>query len=109
MQGRAFPRLARQLEEKLGRAASWSEVFIEAANDYRFWDKEVRHPAIGFLGRGKQASSMTEMAEKTVVDAALAQGSGEPPKKKRRNGRGQLQLQPPPLPQGQPHQTLDAM
>ena len=104
-----FPRLARQLEEKLGRAASWSEVFIEAANDYRFWDKEVRHPAIGFLARGKQASSMTEMAEKTVVDAALAQGSGEPPKKKRRNGRGLPQLQPPPLPQGQPHQTLDAM
>ena len=48
-----FPRLARQLEDKLGRPASWSEVFVEAANDYRFWDKEVRHPAIGFLARGK--------------------------------------------------------
>jgi len=96
--------LARHLGDKLGRPASWSEVFIEAANDYRFWDKEVRHPAIGFLARGKQASSSTEMAEKTVVDSALAQGGGRPPKKKRRNGRGQPQLQPPPPPQRQPQQ-----
>ena len=52
-----FPRLARQLREEKGRMPSWSEVFIAAARDDRYWDREVRRPALGFLARGKRKLS----------------------------------------------------
>ena len=115
-----FPRLARQLEDKTGKPATWSEVFVAAANDDRYWDKEVRHPAIGFLARGKRPSSLLEVAEKVVAEGAAAQG-GRPPKKRPRHGRqggqerqqGNQQQPPPPPPQratkkpNQEHPTKD--
>jgi hypothetical protein len=52
-----FPRLARKIAASLGREATWSEVFAAAAEDDRYWDKEVRRPALSFLARGKRQSS----------------------------------------------------
>jgi hypothetical protein len=50
-----FPRLARKLLLSGGYTPSWSQVFIAAAEDDRYWDREVRRPALTFLARGKRA------------------------------------------------------
>jgi hypothetical protein len=47
-----FPRIRRRLREEKGSEVTWSAVFIAAAMDDRYWDKEVRRPAIAFLARG---------------------------------------------------------
>ena len=31
----------------------WSEVFVAASEDARHWSREVRHPAVGCLARGR--------------------------------------------------------
>jgi hypothetical protein len=69
-----FPRLARRLESSLGRPASWSEVFTAAAEDDRYWDREVRRPALGFLARGKRQSL-------DAGEAALDSSSGRKAKR----------------------------
>ena len=35
---------------------TWSEVLVHAAQDDRYWDREVRRPAIGFFARGTKRS-----------------------------------------------------
>ena len=106
-----FPRVARRLQLETGKAPSWSDVFVAAANDDRYWDREVRRPALAFLARGKRQLSQTEAAEKSHTDKVQ-----EPPAKTRRqakrerqaaNSFRQLQAQPsghappPPLQQQQ--------
>ena len=46
-----MPRLRREMLRKTGVDPTWSEVFIAAAMDKRYWDEEVRDPAILFLAR----------------------------------------------------------
>ena len=48
-----FPRLARQPSAKTGRSPppQWSEVLVAASEDERYWSRESRHPAVGFLAR----------------------------------------------------------
>jgi hypothetical protein len=49
-------RTKRRLERDREREATWSEVFVEVARDDRYWDKEVRRPALAFLARGSRGS-----------------------------------------------------
>ena len=48
--------MARTLKEEKGRQVTWSEVLIHATLDDRYWDREVRRPAIGFFARGTKRS-----------------------------------------------------
>jgi hypothetical protein len=59
-----FPRLARRLAAALGREPSWSEVFIAAAEDDRFWDREVRRPALCFMARGRRGQERAPSEKK---------------------------------------------
>jgi len=52
-----FPRIARRLADISGYTPPWSDVFKAAADDDKYWDKEVRRPALRFLAtRGGSAS-----------------------------------------------------
>ena len=43
----------------MGYAPLWSEVFLAAAEDDKYWDREVRRPALRFLAsRGGTAMQM---------------------------------------------------
>ena len=53
--GEHFARTARQKTLQWGHAPSWSDVFIAAAEADRWWDREVRRPAITFVARGTKA------------------------------------------------------
>jgi hypothetical protein len=61
-----FPRLARSLRAKSGKDPSWSDVFIAAAEDDRYWDREVRRPALTFLARGRRVQDAGEPSEKRI-------------------------------------------
>ena len=74
------PRVGRLLAQELGRQPSWSEVFIAAAQDDRYWDKEVRRPALGFLARGNANKRPGADAVPDVPDTHPAE---RPPKKQR--------------------------
>lgn len=61
--GELFPRLRRELERlhSAGRSLHgitfdprqpWAAVFVAAARDEAYWDREVRRPALAFLTRG---------------------------------------------------------
>ena len=47
-----LPRLFRSMAIQNGKDPSWTEVFIKAANDDKYWDREVRREALRFLARG---------------------------------------------------------
>lgn len=89
-----FPRLARKLRAQDAREASWSEIFTEAAQDDRYWDREVRRPAYGFLARGKRGSAMQEQYDKRsqASHSASPQGPAEPPKKLSRNDKKKVKV-----------------
>jgi hypothetical protein len=81
-----FPRLARKLMVNLGHTPTWSQVFIAAAEDDRYWDKEVRRPALQFLARGKRSH-----AEGTAQSPGSQSNIAKKAKKeagRRREGRG---------------------
>ena len=46
-----------------GAQVSWSDVLIEAANDDKYWDREVRRPAMVYLARGKGGGEPTAAYE----------------------------------------------
>ena len=46
-----------------GAQVSWSDVLIEAANDDKYWDREVRRPAMIYLARGKRGGEPTAAYE----------------------------------------------
>jgi hypothetical protein len=74
-----FPRLVRQILAETGVAPSWSQVFIKAALDDRYWDREVRRPAMAFIARGntgKRPFSQTETSEAAAVAHVPSRGSG---------------------------------
>jgi len=53
-----FPRIARQLTTTLGYTPAWSDVFVAAANDDKYWDMHVRRPALRFLAtRGSHSAA----------------------------------------------------
>ena len=67
-----------------GAPVSWSEVLIAAADDSKFWDKEVRRPAMVYLARGKKGGEPTAayMEDPTGITAkvqARLQGGGREP------------------------------
>ena len=78
--GELFPRLRRELERLHSANRSinsvvfdprqpWAAVFVAAARDEAFWDREVRRPAISFLARG---SSVAVPAVSAQASEALA-------------------------------------
>ena len=71
------PRLARKLRNDLSRAPTWSEVFVAAAGDTAYWDREVWKPASGFVARGKRPAPSTK-----VVHQGAEARAAEPPAKK---------------------------
>ena len=71
-----------------GAAVTWSEVLIIAADDAKYWDKEVRRPAMLYLARGKLGGEPTAAYEEdptgitAKVKAQLTHGgkhASEPP------------------------------
>ena len=64
---------------------SWSEVLIAAADDSKYWGKEVRRPAMIYLARGKEGGEPTAAYEEdptgitAKVQAQLQGGGHEPP------------------------------
>ena len=76
-----LPRLFRSMAIAGGKDPSWTDVFIKAANDDKYWDKEVRREALRFLARGD-----AKVPKQDDGEAA----TGEPPRKKKRRG-GQRQ------------------
>ena len=81
-----FPRLARKLQLSTDKVPSWSDVFVAAAEDDRYWDKEVRRPALAFLARGKRQFSQTESAERSFTEKV-----SEPPAKSKRQAKRERQ------------------
>ena len=77
------PRTYRKLKDKLGTAPSWSQVFIEVAEDNRFWDQEVRRPALQFLARNKKPVLDDEIPSFPPVPPPAA-GAGRPPRDRKR-------------------------
>ena len=74
-----LPRLFRSMAIKDGKDPSWTEVLIKAANDDKYWDKEVRREALRFLARGDAKVPKQDETEGMA---------GEGPQKRRRR-RGQ--------------------
>jgi hypothetical protein len=68
-----FPRIARKLTAEDGTQPTWSEVFIAASEDDRYWDREVRRPALCFMARGRKGREEPE--------------AGAPSGKRQRRGR----------------------
>ena len=90
-----LPRLVRRLEETTGTTPSWSEVFIAAANDDKYWDKEVRRPALRFLATHVKPPSADLTVFKNIEhgNAVKVREEGHAKKKKKqkqhqRGGRG---------------------
>ena len=46
-----------------GAQVSWSDVFTEVADDAKYWDREVRRPAMLYLARGKRGGEPTAAYE----------------------------------------------
>ena len=94
--GEAFPRYRRILMQchqtgsvpvgiSFNPLMPWDGVFQYAANDDRFWDKEVRRPATAFLARGKippqmSATQGTMDAVENVEDGVEMSASGIRPR-----------------------------
>ena len=63
-----------------GAQVSWSEVFTEVADDSKYWDREVRRPAMLYLARGKRGGEPTAAYEEdptgltTKIKSQLAAG-----------------------------------
>ena len=68
-----------------GAAGTWSEFLIVAADDAKYWDKEVRCPAMLYLARGKRGGEPTAAYEEdptgitAKVKAQLAHGGKHAP------------------------------
>ena len=74
-----LPRLFRTMAIADGKDPSWTEVFIKAANDDKYWDKEVRREALRFLARG--GGKVPKRDDTEVIK------DEEPFRKKARRGR----------------------
>jgi len=68
-----------------GAAVPWSVVLVAAADDTRYWDREVRRPAMLYLARGKKGGEPTAAYEEdptgitAKVKAQLQSGAHDPP------------------------------
>ena len=81
-----MPRLRRRLCLEAGRDPTWSDVFIAAALDNRYWDDEVRHPAILFLARnGPKRQGSEESPEFRAKSSRLSEN---PPPALLEKGKG---------------------
>ena len=98
-----FPRIARTLATKKGTTPSWSEVFVAAAEDDRYWSREVRNPAIGFLARGTRPRTPLPGPVPSVPQP-YDNGNGErmPRKRPKKGANGRRSDQPPRQPQAPP-------
>eukprot|EP00971_Amphidinium_carterae_P259909 5156770-Amphidinium_carterae.1 len=59
-----MPRLRRAVKER--PPTSWDSLFERVAMEDRYWDREVRRPALNFLARGR-TSTMANIAETNQV------------------------------------------
>ena len=92
-----FPRLKRQLM-KTNPATTWSDVFIAAARDDGYWDREVRRPALAFVARGSRGSppearkddDLTGLKAKVTSTPAPAAEGASPSKRKRQRQKEEL-------------------
>ena len=92
--GEAFPRIRRELERlhALSRSMNgiafdpsqpWASVFVAAARDESFWDREVRRPALSFLARGSlnavpAVSAQASEALAGILGNNRGKGQGQP-------------------------------
>ena len=76
-----IPRMARDIETETGVFPNWSDVFIKAALDDRYWDRHVRRPALVFLARNKR---VPDNFEEDVPPIPSAHPAGRPSKKQRK-------------------------
>jgi hypothetical protein len=80
-----FPRIRRRLsaEKDHSQVITWSEVFTAAALDDRYWDKEVRRPALNFLARGSRGQKRSQESddEGTKQKVGRARGRGQAKKR----------------------------
>jgi hypothetical protein len=90
-----LPRVFRRCAAKMGRNPNWSEVFVAAADDDKYWDKEVRRPAIRGVAERKASGtkhlSMEEDAASRVTEAVEDMKNGKNRNKnggRRGGGRG---------------------
>jgi hypothetical protein len=74
-------RLRRRMAlENAGQPVTWSDVLIRAADDSKYWDREVRRPAMLYLARGKRGGEPTAAYEEdptgltSKVNAQLSGG-----------------------------------
>ena len=87
--GEHFPRLRRVLKDKHAKGQApdfdvnlpWIAVMSAAAEDDRYWDEQVRRPAIDFLARGGSRG------QKRPASEALEEPLDTPPKSKRQKKR----------------------
>ena len=42
-----------------GQPVTWSDVLLRVADDSKYWDREVRRPAMLYLARGKRGGEPT--------------------------------------------------
>ena len=118
-----FPRLVRRLTSDKGALPSWSQVFTAAAEDDKYWDREVRRPALQFMATGVKpmqapiASAIQDKMEQSTAAVPSASsvsgnggsgGNGGKGKRKRTRGggnggnRNQLPGPPDPHPNKRP-------
>ena len=66
--------------ENGNQVVSWLDVFVRTADDARYWDREVRRPAMLYLVRGKKGGEPTAAYEEdpmgltTKIKSQLAGG-----------------------------------
>ena len=91
-----LPWLARSMALKTGKTPTWGEVLVAASEDNRYWDREVRHPAIGFLARNKRPQVHSDIPTEVITPTPPRPHTGAPSAKKRRRGGVQQNRGPPP-------------
>eukprot|EP00971_Amphidinium_carterae_P352240 6492503-Amphidinium_carterae.1 len=76
-----FPRLRRECQHSAD--TSWDTVFLKAAENDKYWDREVRRPALRFLARGggRDLASMplserVEAPHRAAIEGGSAAASG---------------------------------
>eukprot|EP00971_Amphidinium_carterae_P147698 2927404-Amphidinium_carterae.1 len=70
-----LPRLRRELKHDEGQP--WDDVFVKASEADRYWDREVRRPALAFVARGRSSALAALLAEKrSDGQASLSHTSG---------------------------------
>ena len=90
-----MPRIRRRIHDETGTQPTWSQVFIAAAMDDRYWDAEVRRPALVFLARGHKRPLSDEPAPERLTESGNPGSGGKDKGKGRGKGKGKGALKKP--------------